>query len=42
MHTLLREENSVEVEETEEELGHAQFLEPPMGVTQFKVIPHAP
>ena len=34
-HTLLPEEGSVEVEEAEEELGRAQFLEPPMGVMQF-------
>ena len=42
MHTLLPEEDSAEVKEAEEEMGHAQFLEPPMGVIQFKVIPHAP
>lgn len=39
MHTLQPEEDSLEVEE---ELGRANFLEPPMGVILFKVIPCAP
>ncbi len=39
---MLPEEDSVEVEEAEEELGHTQFLEPPMGVMEFNVIPRAP
>ena len=32
MHILLPEEDSVEVEEVEEEHGCTQFLEPQMGV----------